>query len=310
MHFILVPFLLGVRVPANEDQWKYGPEYTFNASLGMVTHMEVDLGEPKASSLLVTMKCRPKEPVRLNCRFENARITKFLPEKFEPEASIPPSSATFSDFGFGNASFEILFKEDGIESYTFENDSRLMGDYLVNMYRLIANHLSVGIRFRKDVPSRLRKVENSTLGECSVNYNISRTKLEELASNKEYQLVWLADQKIDPEQATEISKQTNLNNCTPHWVYYFGTRHIFGFVPVASKENLISSVGRIFITSSNFTSESINKVELYNMNDNKKIGTVLDHIRVSLVSVNPAGAELTDVANPMIVGTTLKKDVH
>lgn len=205
----------------------------------MVTNMKMDKGQPMASSLLVTMKCRPKEPVRLNCRFENARITKFVPEKFEPEASVPPVNATFSDLEFGNASFEIFFKEDGIESYTFENDKRLMGDYEVNMYRLIANHLSVGIKFRKDVPSRLRKVENSTLGECSVNYNVSRTKLEQQASNKDYQLVWLADQKIDPEQATEISKQTDLNNCTPHWVYYFGTRHSFGIVPVASKEKLV-----------------------------------------------------------------------
>nr|XP_012135211.1 PREDICTED: uncharacterized protein LOC100881008 isoform X2 [Megachile rotundata] len=296
----------GVRVPTNEDQWKNGPEYTFNASLGMVTSMEVDKGQPMGSNMFVTLKCRPKEPTRLHCRFENARIAKFVPEKFEAEASMPPANATFSDFGFGNASFEILFNEDGIENYKFENDDRQMGDYLVNMYRLIANHLSVGVKFRKDVPSPLRKLENSSVGECNVTYNVSRRKLDQPISIEEFQLVWLPDQRIDPEQETEITRETHLSDCLIHSVYFFGTRHTFGIVPVGSMEKLQSSTGRIIISSSNFTSESTNKVDVYNTK-RKMIGSVLDHIRLTLVSVTPLTSDFKEITNPMNIGPILNK---
>lgn len=227
----------GVRLPASEDRWDNGPEYTFNATIGTISNLHGDHGKYMGSSLFTALKCRPKEPDRLQCRFENTRIAKLTPDTFKAEAVIPPEDVTYSEFGFGNNTFEIKFNDKGIESYTFEQDVPNFNYFLNNMYRLVANHLSVLSRIR--TVKQVEELENTTVGECFVNYKVSPKKLDNQITKKEFQLTWLPDEMMDAEQAIEMSKEVHLNNCIPHPVYRFGTRHSYGVVPVESIEKLV-----------------------------------------------------------------------
>ncbi|XP_015431207.1 PREDICTED: uncharacterized protein LOC107187591 [Dufourea novaeangliae] len=273
MNYILVPFLLAVRLPNNDDQWKNGPEYTFNATIGTIASIDYDhllgLQEDdqsedyyRGSSVTTQLKCRPREPDRLRCRFENTKITLLNASIFEPDAVIPAEDATYRSFGFGNVSFEIEFDQNGIKSYEFENDSEIMVDRTASMCRLIAGHLNLWPKMGE--VKRIKRLENTTVGECPVSYDTEKVNLDNWTTIREYLLTKPLNMQM--KKGLQIRKVIHLDECLPHPVYFFGTRYTFDVVPFESIQKLVSSVGRVFLSNSNFTSETVNTLHVYDEN--------------------------------------------
>lgn len=284
-----------IRIASDKDIWQNGPEYTFSARTSMIVDLDEDKGNYKGTSLVNKLKCRPKEPRSLVCRFEDSKFVRLSPRAFNAEETVPDADATFSPFGFGDdAHFEVKFNEKGIESYTFDNNTLSAVNDLSNMYRLIANQLSLGVTINDTL---FRTMENFTIGECSVICKVSRHKPTNRTARRTFEISSLIDLDVIDENVVEIVKERQLQDCIPHPVYFFGTRYTYGLVYRGTIEKLMFASSRMLISKSSFTADSVNVVDLYD-EGRKKIGSALDHIQLTLESVDPARGQLPTISNP------------
>lgn len=254
MNFIVVPFLLAVKLANDDERWHHGPEYTYNLTVRRVTNLETNTEGTRAwRDLVIVLRCRPREPDGLQCRLEN--------ELSKNSYSV--------DQGTRNEYFEMIFDDKGIVSYEFEDTSPWR-----DLYPLIGNHLGAW--------SRLDEIE--TRKSCNVRYNVTRSKLDNQTTNKGFLLECPINEPI--EQAVEICKQLYTDECSSDSVY---RPELFGQyrIPGDSIQKLQWSVHRMCISNTNFTTESYNSIDVYNANGTT-IGFVLDNIRLTLVSVEPA----------------------
>lgn len=261
----------------------------------MIVDLDQDKGNYKGTSLVNKLKCRPKEPGSLVCRFEDSKFVRLSPRAFNAEETVPDSDASFSTFGFGDDTFfEIQFNGKGIEQYAFSNGSLSAVDDLANMYRMVANQLSLGVTIKDTF---FRTMENFTIGECSVICKVSRNKPANRTAHKKFEISSLIDLDIIDEDVVEIVKERQLQDCIPHPVYQFGTRYTYGLVYRGTVEKLTFASSRMLISKSSFITESVNIVNLYD-ESRKKIGSALDHIQLTLESVDPARGKLPSISNP------------
>lgn len=310
MYFILVPFLLVIYVPYDYHQWENGPEYTFNVTINTVANLTTDENEHRGSSLNAMLKCQPKEPDRLQCRFENASIAKLSLREFKPEAAIAPENVEYRKFGMGNMTFEIKFKETGIEFYEFENGEKQ--EDLVDLYRLVANHLNVWAKttLAGQAPATTYKsqdvkmTENFTIGECRADTKISHQEQGNQTFRSGVWIDWY-NKNLKSNPVIEVTKEVLLNSCLAQPVYRLHTRHVFGVILQETNQTLKNSTAHIFISFSNFTSESVNTVDVFDADNGQRLGTSFDQIRLSLASIDPAKSALKKMTNTTIVGPSL-----
>ncbi|XP_054000441.1 uncharacterized protein LOC128887944 [Hylaeus anthracinus] len=301
MNFIVVPFLLAIRLPTNGDRWHNGPEYTFNVTVSTISDLATREDSLAGSSLITSLKCRPREPYRLHCRYENTKLTKLAPKGINIESAIPPEDAVYEDFCFGNTSFEIKFDDEGIDHYRFENDEVRIPPYRRNLYRIVANQLNIGSKFGEI--EEIKKLDNTTVGECTVDYKVTKSKLDKQSADAEFLFTWPINMRI--ETALKIEKEVRLDECIPHPVYFFGPR-ADDVVPTGSIEKLISSHSKVFITDTEFTSESVNNVKVYDTN-RKIVGFVLDYVRLTFAAVDPATSDFKEISDTITAGPIVNK---
>ncbi|XP_017876913.1 uncharacterized protein LOC108623116 [Ceratina calcarata] len=302
MYFILVPFLLVIYVPDDYHRWENGPEYTFNVTINTVKNLTTDEDEPKGSSMNAMLKCQPKEPDRLQCHFEDAKI------------AIPSEVAITSknvEFDMGNVTFEIKFKETGIEFFEFENGEKQATDDITDLYRLVANHLNVWAKttLAGKAPATTYKsqdvkmTENFTIGECRAETKISHQEQGNQTFRSGVWIDWY-NKNLKSNPVIEVTKEVHLNSCLAQPVYRLVTKHMYVFHR-ETNDTLKNSTAHIFISFSNFTSESVNTLEVYDADNGEKLGTSFDQIRLSLASIDPAKSPLKKMTNTTILGPSL-----
>lgn len=173
-------------------------------------------GQYMGSNMSTTLKCRSKEPDSLQCRYEDAKITKFSSNIFNVGAVVPFKDATYQEFDFGNETFELELYDRGIKEYLFEEK---MDNYNVRIRSV----------------QKVEKLENSSMGECFVCYKHSRKKVDDRTNKGEFQFIWLADQTMDPE----ITKKVYLNDCVLRPIYKFEIRRMYSVALLLSKKKLV-----------------------------------------------------------------------
>ncbi|KAK2585200.1 hypothetical protein KPH14_009907 [Odynerus spinipes] len=311
MNFILIPFLLATDLVSNDDAWNNGPEYSFSVSVSTISNLRAGKSESKGESrllgttLLTTLKCRPREPDNLNCHFEDAKIGRLSPKKFKFEEILRAAeNASYRPYGFSEANFEIKFNRNGIDGYIFEKDERLMGQFLVDMFRMIANQLSVGTSVEGKAES-FREKENFTMGECPAEYKITRSEIDGHCQKKKLNLVALIDSQLNDEEILRIERQRVLDECLPRDLCYFGTRYTYGVVLGGHTDKLVSSTSTLTISRNCFISETFNIVDIYD-EKKKKLGSSLDRLRVSLDSIDPAQGSLKSMSDPTSVDVVVR----
>lgn len=146
----------------------YSHHFKFHATIS------ADQAEYMGSSMSTTLKCRSKEPDRLQRRYENAKITKFSSNIFKVDAVVPFKDATYQEFDFGNETLELEFCDRGIKEYLFEEK---VDHYNVNRHRSIARIRSV---------QKVEKLENSSMGKCFVCYQLSQKNVDDRTNKGEF----------------------------------------------------------------------------------------------------------------------------
>ncbi|XP_011874756.1 PREDICTED: uncharacterized protein LOC105565842 [Vollenhovia emeryi] len=202
MNVILIPFFLAADIAVtNLSHWEYGAEYFYNLNISYIANLDHE--ERKQSyQLLTTLSCRPKRPDHLFCQFQN--VTQ-LSRNFA-------KNGVSTLGGRAKHMFEIKFNERGVESLIVD---QTITRIVMDVVRKIANQFIMLV-----YPSNIGKweftvSENTTMGDCTTKYNITREKPETdklERGNTKFQLVNLLMADIEPGTALFIDKSRK--NCT------------------------------------------------------------------------------------------------
>ncbi|XP_034939525.1 uncharacterized protein [Chelonus insularis] len=292
MLFQLLPYFLAAQVSTNtNDTWKYGPEYLFSGHAKMITSLDQDKGKLLGTGLYLKLKCRPREPDILRCKMDNTEITKLQPQAFDIKYANNAQDDGFRPFTVFNEDFEIKFNEKGIESYIVDEKTPL-ANWGMNMVRLIANQLSIGIDLSDEMRPTYKALENFTVGECDVDYRIIRMPWKsDPNQNMSFELKPLEKIGKFGDESIEVQKRRHVKDCLRTAEPFFGTRYALGLIPKDSVTKLLSSESKILLSKTNFTSETINENEIYDK-DRKKLGKIIDHMKLDLESIYPTTTEL------------------
>ncbi|KAI4483850.1 hypothetical protein M0802_013258 [Mischocyttarus mexicanus] len=306
MIFILIPYLLATNLISNDDAWNNGPEYSFSVHLSIISDLEKDKGRYLGKALLVNLKCRPREPDNLFCHFEDAKIGKFSSKKFDRDGALPMRNIlSYEPFKLSRKNFEIIFDSNGIIKYVLEKDDKIMNQVLIDMFRTIVNQLNIGTNLdgKKD---NFQDKETFFTGECPADYKILRSKANNHCDKKQFDLVPLIDDLIlNKNEVTRINRQIVLDKCVPPDMYYFIGNDIHSSIFENTTYRLISTESNTRFSKHCFTTETLNIVDIYDQ-DRKKIGNVLDHLYISLDSINPAQGSLKGLCNPTSIDVIVK----
>ncbi|XP_057319398.1 uncharacterized protein LOC130663876 isoform X2 [Microplitis mediator] len=303
MLFQLLPFFLAAQV-SDKDGWKYGPEYTFLGEVKMITSLDSDKGQYLGTGLYSKLRCRPREPDVLRCKLDDTKITRLdVQGGFNPEKAKPAANETFRPFNAIPVPFEIKFNDRGIESYIIEKNEPSLPDYCVNMARLIANQLSIGADLSDEMRSTYRSFENFTVGECDVDFKVTRlpNKDSEAIKDSKFELTPLDKLGKLANEIMEIEKERNVKECLRCVRPFFGTRYTLGLVYRDVLSLIKSSVSKIVVSKNKFVSETNNENDVFDQ-DRRKLGKVLDHMKLTLESVLPATDQLEKFNNPVVKG--------
>lgn len=308
MNLILVPFFLGqlnntspgsleVRVAGNEITWKHGPEFTFNVTY--ITYLEPKSDSPAeknteqnwGTNLISQLKCRPIEQQRWHCHFNCTKFTKLTSQTYNKAIAGLLKNANYTSLNFGDASFEIT--TDGIENYKF-NEKQETDDSLQKLYKLIVSNLYLSSRM--NMAKGTKNVEKTSVGECPVTYTIETKKLdgEDLTAKKEFVITNSSDTLM--KETIDIKKKVHLDECTSQQNYFTVNQQIHDFIPANSDIKAESSTGRLYVSPLNVASEIVNTFKVVGPNKTP-VGTLNDHFRVRLESVDPVKKELRTLPN-------------
>ncbi|XP_060817121.1 uncharacterized protein LOC132907756 [Bombus pascuorum] len=133
MHVVLIPFFLAANVTTFDSRaWIYGPEYVFDVN---ITHALSDglLGDALfQTSVITTLKCRPKSMDQLLCHFEGITVEDM--------------SGGHIELGEIGTPFVIEFSPRGIQNIGF---SSAINKRKLNILRKIFKELSTEIDLSK-----------------------------------------------------------------------------------------------------------------------------------------------------------------
>lgn len=302
MNFTLLPFVLASLIPNKGGPWKYGPEYQFALELNMVASMNEDNGTLLGTQVAGKLKCRPHltDATSLICRTEETKIIRIHPKEFHISGIDIYKNESYSLFGMGRDNFQIKFNRHGIENYILEDAKRPSSDFVTDMIRLVANQLSIGADLEKEhYSNEFTRMENFTIGKCETNFSISRRPVRENESRRKmkYKLVSVFNDKLfnfSEDEKLIIGKRRNVHNCERRKEYFFGTRYTFGIVLRDVYNDLTSSVSQLVLSKNNFTSETINECEIFDLERNH-LGKIMDHMKLTLENIQPARDELLPI---------------
>ncbi|XP_051162584.1 uncharacterized protein LOC127282409 isoform X3 [Leptopilina boulardi] len=306
MNFTLLPFVLASWISNKEGPWKYGPEYQFSLELNMIASMNNDNGTLLGTRVAGKLICRPKDLKNLICRTEETKIIRIHPEGFYTSDIDISKNDSYSLFGMGRDNFQIKFNRQGIENYIFDDTKRPSSEFVIDMIRLIANQLSIGADLEKQhYQGNFEKMENFTIGNCETNFQINRKPITENESRRKmkYKLISIFSDKqfnFSEDEKLIIKKKRNIHNCLKKKEYFFGTRYTFGIVLRDVYNDLKSSVSQMVISKNNFTSETINECEIFDLERNH-LGKILDHMKLKLENIQPAKDELVPITKQKFV---------
>lgn len=225
-------FFSAARINDNVEKWIYGAEYNFSGYLKMITSLESDKGVKHGTVVNLSLICRSKEPDFLRCQLENTVISRLKPQGFDNGQFKNDDYNNYRSINLINIPFEINFNKNGINYYTFDKpDDKNIPMFAVNMARLVGNQLNFGNDFSDEMRRKFRGFENSTVGECQVDFDIIRQPLDD--SDKlfsEYLLMPLDKLGESNNEIISISKNRNLKNCLKYGEPFFGTRYTLGLI--------------------------------------------------------------------------------
>ncbi|XP_046836477.1 uncharacterized protein LOC124432028 [Vespa crabro] len=276
---LLLPFFLASRISVDIESLLHGPEYTYRVEIITVKKAG---GHPcagedvKAFDAVSTLKCRPRVPDTLNCRFEAAKMQIYEDGLYEL------ARETVEDLWMDDEPFEIIFDENGIKNLIVTKN---MEPWTIDMIRSIVNQLNVGVDIRNKQDGIFTAIERSFLGKC-------QTKIE-LYHGLSYDNRW-KDEKFEiipmnginkvTSEFFDIEKRRNIDDCE-HGVYFFASKSAYTDLPRDVTTVIKSSMSRIIISDSNYTSYTTNEF-LVTSKDKTRNFTLHEKIKLNLETIS------------------------
>ncbi|XP_015608604.1 uncharacterized protein LOC107274230 [Cephus cinctus] len=297
MLVILIPFFLVGRIPIEKDVWSPNLEYNFKLNISQIERIESDTY--LYSSVTANLLCRPRKSDVLSCVMENPLIRN-------EETKIANAGESYLEY-FGkwvyfdqlvNPRFEIVFDKNGAKSLVVSRNASAN----LNLYRTIANQLSIGTVLEHRMSGDFSAVENSTVGQCEVLYRINKDGKMIHAERTEptFTLVSIANNHKPRGKVIEIEKHRNLSNCQINDIYLFETSKKHSAYKQKLESHVKNYSSTFYISDTVFRSESHADTEL--TDNEKKVGTVELRIILALERIKILNSEIPEVEDPITVG--------
>ncbi|CAK9804257.1 hypothetical protein ANTQUA_LOCUS3993 [Anthophora quadrimaculata] len=228
MNFTLIPFFLAASVVVDQpDQWIYGPEYVFHASLKQSTSVYW-------RNHTATMRCRPAEMNSLLCRFELVTL-----RAYDKNPSL--------EFMTIDQPFLIQFSPRGVETLRLPE---MIDDRKLYFIRSIAKSFSVCTDSRESMNTLPEYAPNRNDITSGCTTRITILENDEISSkprNYELQILSLPNRR-EPNTTIMIEKNTEHSK----------RRYNIEQVTITTDE----SVNKMYINDKTFRSEAEAQMEL------------------------------------------------
>ena len=174
------------------------------------------------------LRCRPKETNALSCHLENPESHKSTYDK-----SKGINTTEVKRYPLSQDQFEVKFNSTGVKDLVVQKNISI---WSLNIIKSFVNQLSIGANLsEKQTQETFEAKENSTIGECKVNFKITHKPREQKETNKA--APFILDVLPLPDKVSkgnvEIEKTRNLKDCTNFVNYLWGN---FGDDKVNSTE--------------------------------------------------------------------------
>ena len=162
------------------------------------------------------LRCRPKETNALSCHLETPEFIKSTYDKAQginnTETKRLPVSAD---------QFEVKFNSTGVKSLVVQKNISIWN---LNIIKSFVNQLSIGANLsEKQNQATFEVKENSTIGECKVNFKITHKPREEgVRKDGPFVLDILPLPDKVSKGNVEIEKTRNVKDCTSFVNYLWG----------------------------------------------------------------------------------------
>ncbi|XP_051172184.1 uncharacterized protein LOC127288638 [Leptopilina boulardi] len=304
MIVILIPFFLVAQIPVEENAWKFGPEYTFQLTANLTANSENYIR--LSSNTTALLRCRPKNSEALSCHLQIPETCKSSYDKASEINTTNVIKCIPLNFNY----FEIKFNKSGIDNLIVEKN---ISNWNLNIIKAFINQLNIGANLNeKQNQSNFDDKENSTIGECKVNFKINHIPREQ---NIRKDNPFILDVLPLPDKVSkgniEIEKIRNLKECT-NFVNYLWAN--FGdekenTTEVGLNTQLDSVTARMNITDTSFSSCTHTEATKSFESDNKKF-KITEKIILTLKTIEAAKDKLPVIPNPGTTPIFIKMNVQ
>ncbi|XP_043683416.1 uncharacterized protein LOC122636346 [Vespula pensylvanica] len=289
---LLLPFFLASRISVDIESLLHGPEYTYRVEIITVKKAG---GQPcastdvKAFDAVSTLKCRPRVPDTLNCRFEAAKMQIY------EEALYELARETVEDLWMDDEPFEIIFDKNGIKNLIV---TKHMKPWIIDMIRSIVNQLNIGVDIRNKQDGIFTTTERSFLGECPAKIELYHgLSYDNQWKDEKFEIIPMNGINKVTSEFFRIEKRRNINDCE-HGVYFFASKSAYTNFPRDVTVTIKSSTSRIIISDSNYTSYTVNEFLVTNKAKTRNF-TFHEKINLNLETIS---APINDI--PLIPDAT------
>nr|KAF7394267.1 hypothetical protein H0235_016862 [Vespula pensylvanica] len=280
------------RISVDIESLLHGPEYTYRVEIITVKKAG---GQPcastdvKAFDAVSTLKCRPRVPDTLNCRFEAAKMQIY------EEALYELARETVEDLWMDDEPFEIIFDKNGIKNLIV---TKHMKPWIIDMIRSIVNQLNIGVDIRNKQDGIFTTTERSFLGECPAKIELYHgLSYDNQWKDEKFEIIPMNGINKVTSEFFRIEKRRNINDCE-HGVYFFASKSAYTNFPRDVTVTIKSSTSRIIISDSNYTSYTVNEFLVTNKAKTRNF-TFHEKINLNLETIS---APINDI--PLIPDAT------
>lgn len=180
----------------------------------MTANSENEVG--LTSNTTALLRCRPKDTNALSCHLENPECFKGTYDKTQGI-----NSTEIRRHPLSLDQFEIKFNSTGVNSLVIPKNISILN---LNIIKSFVNLLSIGANLsEKQNQAEFEVKENSTIGECKVNFKITHKPKEQSArKDSPFVLDILPLPDKVSKGSVEIEKTRNLKDCTNFVNYLWG----------------------------------------------------------------------------------------
>lgn len=273
------------------DSLPHGPEYTYRVEITTINKDGLAGARTRFFNVDSALKCRPRDPDTLNCRFEATNMA------VSEDGLLRLAQETVEDLWIGEEPFEIRFQKNGIVDLLV---SRNMQPWTVDMIRAIVNQLNIGVDLRGKSDGVYDVMERSFLGECRTMIDLSHRVSEDSWKDDKFEILPLAGLRKEPGEILRIEKTRDLNDCTRKEDYFLASMsnhplHRPGAATIKSSQS------RIIVSDANYTSFTVNVAYIVDDEDRTRNFLLLDKISLSLETISAAKTELPKVPDAISV---------